>query len=159
MDELYLISCDNGHSSKGPFPLPQIQSMYLNNRIPLETLIKPATGTEWLQVREFDPALVAQRSASHSVINAAIEASHKESIREERSAIWNGLYAFLAGTLITIFTYKAASESPSGGTYIIAYGPILGGFMAFVYGLVSTIQRHLEKKRQARATAPLSPEA
>ena len=126
MDFEYLISTDNGKSVKGPFPLDQIKSMYLNNRLPVDTLVQQAGAVGWTALKAIDPALADQRVASHSLINAAIEDSEKEAIREERSAIWKGLIAFVAGSVITVFTYKVAAESPSGGRYIRSIAVLCG---------------------------------
>jgi len=49
--------------------------------------------------------------------------------------------AFLViGIFVTAGTYGAAASSPSGGMYIVAYGPILFGLISIVRGL--TRKRH-----------------
>lgn len=39
------------------------------------------------------------------------------------------------GIIITAVTYGNASTSPTGGTYIIAYGPIIFGVISIIRGL------------------------
>jgi uncharacterized membrane protein YiaA len=41
------------------------------------------------------------------------------------------------GLLITLGTYDAAASSSSGGTYIIAYGPMIVGAIRLFRGLAS----------------------
>jgi len=152
----FFISRDNGQTTKGPFPLDQIRSMYLNNRIPTDIQIKSANSDKWESLSYLEPDLARQRAAFHEQISAEIEYSDKVAIREERSAIWKGLVFFILGSVVTVLTYNAAAENPSGGTIFIAYGPVFSGFVAFMYGLVSTIQRKRAKSREARSKAETS---
>jgi hypothetical protein len=46
-----------------------------------------------------------------------------------------GAIVLAVGIGITVVTYGNASSSPSGGSYIVAWGPMLFGFIAFVQGL------------------------
>ena len=47
-----------------------------------------------------------------------------------------GLLIAGIGCAITFFTYSSASSSSSGGTYIVAYGPIIWGVVLIVKGLM-----------------------
>ena len=46
-----------------------------------------------------------------------------------------GLVLFIVGLAITVGT-KDAAESSGGGTYVVAYGPMIGGAVLFFKGLV-----------------------
>lgn len=48
-----------------------------------------------------------------------------------------GAVIFVIGLAITIGTYHAASTSSSGGTYFVAYGPMIAGLIAVVRGLIT----------------------
>lgn len=63
-----------------------------------------------------------------------------ELVRRERRSQASGQIAFGAilvavGIIVTIVTYGSASQG--GGTYIIAYGPIIFGVIRMVRGLAS----------------------
>jgi hypothetical protein len=47
-----------------------------------------------------------------------------------------GVVVAVLGIVITAATYSSASQS--GGTYIVAYGPIVGGLVTFFRGLAAT---------------------
>jgi hypothetical protein len=51
-----------------------------------------------------------------------------------------GLLA-VAGTIITIVTYSDASSDAEGGTYIVAWGPIIFGLILFFQGLIQNRSR------------------
>lgn len=48
-----------------------------------------------------------------------------------------GAAIFIVGLLITVFTYHSASTSSTGGTYFVAYGPMIIGLIAVVRGLIA----------------------
>ena len=48
-----------------------------------------------------------------------------------------GVVSLVIGIIITAATYGAASASPGGGTYIIAYGAIIFGFIDIIRGLAN----------------------
>jgi hypothetical protein len=48
-----------------------------------------------------------------------------------------GAVIFVIGLAITVGTYHSASTSSSGGTYFVAYGPMIVGLIAVVRGLVA----------------------
>jgi hypothetical protein len=48
-----------------------------------------------------------------------------------------GAAIFIVGLLITVFTYHSASSSSSGGTYFVAWGPMIVGLIAVVRGLIA----------------------
>ncbi|HEX2030852.1 MAG TPA: hypothetical protein VHL78_05560 [Actinomycetota bacterium] len=49
-----------------------------------------------------------------------------------------GALAAVAGLVVTIWTYTGASSSPTGGTYFVAYGPVIFGAFLFVQGLAAS---------------------
>ena len=51
-----------------------------------------------------------------------------------RNDIVFGLLLLVAGLLITVVTFNSASQS--GGTYIVAYGPIIVGVIKLARGLM-----------------------
>jgi hypothetical protein len=53
-----------------------------------------------------------------------------------RSQIGVGVLLLAVGVVITAVTYGSAS-TPSGGTYIIAYGPIVFGVIRIVRGVLT----------------------
>jgi hypothetical protein len=55
----------------------------------------------------------------------------------QRRAIVGGLLLFGVGAAITLLTQSAA-EASGGGTYIIAYGPIVWGIIYLLKGLLAT---------------------
>jgi hypothetical protein len=51
-----------------------------------------------------------------------------------------GAIIFVVGLIITIATYSAASSSRTGGTYFVAYGPMIIGVVSIVRGLIAVSQ-------------------
>lgn len=49
----------------------------------------------------------------------------------------HGLYWLVGGILLTVITYSAASSSKGGGTYLIAWGPMLFGGLRFIKALAN----------------------
>lgn len=45
-----------------------------------------------------------------------------------------GVVWFLAGLIITLYTYSQASASEFGGVYVVAWGPMLYGAYRVIYG-------------------------
>jgi hypothetical protein len=54
-----------------------------------------------------------------------------------RQMLYGVLWA-VGGTLVTIFTYSAASSG--GGTYVIAWGAIIFGIVDFIRGLIGWLK-------------------
>src|ERR1700757_1468654 len=48
-----------------------------------------------------------------------------------------GIVVFIVGLVITLVTYHNAASSPTGGTYLVAWGPMLFGAIAAVRGLLA----------------------
>jgi hypothetical protein len=46
-----------------------------------------------------------------------------------------GLVIMIIGIVITVGSYSAASNSPTGGTYVVAWGAIIFGGLQFFRGL------------------------
>jgi len=82
-----------------------------------------------------------QRHSTSLVQSHAIDDSFAQSIIEsERSSKRNadlviGGLLFGLGLLVTVGTYNSASQS--GGTYVVAYGPMIVGVIRIFRGLVS----------------------
>ncbi len=57
-----------------------------------------------------------------------------------RSMALGAVVAFV-GILVTAVTYSAAAVSPSGGSYLVAYGAIMFGGLQFLRGLWRWMQR------------------
>lgn len=47
-----------------------------------------------------------------------------------------GAVIFVIGLVITVATYSSASSSPTGGTYVVAYGPMILGVVYVIRGLL-----------------------
>jgi len=72
--------------------------------------------------------------------------------RRGKSLIICGSIFIAIGLVITIGTYTAA-DGPGGGTYIVSWGPIVGGLVAIIRGTV-----HVVADRRAMAQpSPLMP--
>jgi hypothetical protein len=69
--------------------------------------------------------------------------------RRGKSLIIYGAIFFAIGLVITIGTY-AAADGPGGGTYIVSWGPMVGGLVAIIRGTVHVVA-------DRRAMAPSSP--
>lgn len=51
-----------------------------------------------------------------------------------------GAVVFVIGLGITIAAYGSASSSPSGGTYVVAYGPMILGVVYVIRGIATVAQ-------------------
>jgi hypothetical protein len=74
--------------------------------------------------------------------------------RRGKSLIIYGAIFFVIGLVITIGTY-AAADSGGGGTYIISWGPMVGGFIAMIRGIIHVVA----DRRAMGQSAPLAPGA
>jgi hypothetical protein len=89
-------------------------------------------GKDWVRVRDhigaigLIPGNVKIRDVSAPVAAARPDAS--------RDMLIGGLWC-IGGTLVTLLTYKAASEG--GGTYFVAWGAILFGGLQFLRGAIN----------------------
>ena len=45
-----------------------------------------------------------------------------------------GAVVVVVGLVITVATYSSASSSPTGGTYVVAYGPMILGVVYVIRG-------------------------
>ena len=73
-----------------------------------------------------------------AVPNQNLERFQQEALREERSAaatkdIVIGLLLLVVGLVITAATYSSAARE--GGTYVVAYGPVIFGAIRIFRGL------------------------
>jgi hypothetical protein len=84
--------------------------------------------------RAHNSPLVDPTTANPGVANAAL--ARKRAIRQ----VAIGLALLVAGLVITGVTYSHASSSPTGGTYIVAWGPMLFGLVTTVRGLRALAQ-------------------
>lgn len=64
-------------------------------------------------------------------------ATHRD---QRRNAIVGGIVLLGLGLAVTVGTEAAASAN-GGGTYIIAYGPMVGGIVLLLKGLLATPPR------------------
>ena len=48
-----------------------------------------------------------------------------------------GAAFLMIGLIVTAVTYSMASSSPSGGSYLVAYGPMLYGAITLIRGLIN----------------------
>jgi hypothetical protein len=71
-------------------------------------------------------------------------------LKSARRNMWIGGVLAVAGLLVTLITYSAASSSSSGGTYFVAYGPMIFGVVLFITGLV-------ESRSASKANASAAP--
>lgn len=83
-----------------------------------------------------------QRLASVDAVRQGAE------LRSAQRSIWIGLALLIGGIVLTIVTYSSAS---GGGTYIVAYGPVLAGVGMLVVGLLG---RAKARKASAGDAAP-----
>ena len=51
-----------------------------------------------------------------------------------------GAIIFVVGLIITVATFSAASSSRTGGTYFIAYGPMIIGVIGIIRGVIAVSQ-------------------
>jgi hypothetical protein len=97
-------------------------------------------GKSPLSVEE---ALVQRGFSKHEARGVIEDVIH--AAREVRQVVSNvgqynmaiGALLCVVGTLVTLFTYQAASNSP-GGKFIVAWGAIVIGFAQFIGGLYQT---------------------
>ncbi len=74
------------------------------------------------------PPLVAHRAPQ-------MARGARQDLRQQRIAI-GGLFIVI-GLLVTVGTYSLASSSPGGGTYFIAFGPVIFGIYSVARGLTT----------------------
>lgn len=72
----------------------------------------------------------------------AEDARLKEAERASEAAKANrsmliGALLFIGGTAVTVVSYSAAASSPGGGTYVVAYGAIIGGLIQLLRGFAA----------------------
>src|SRR5690348_6717633 len=71
--------------------------------------------------------------------------------RRGKSLIIYGAIFFVIGLVITIGTY-AAADGPGGGTYIVSWGPMVGGLVAMIRGIF-----HVVADRRAMGPSSMMP--
>lgn len=59
-----------------------------------------------------------------------------------RNRIIAGVIFLVIGLLISLGTYEAAASSPTGGTYLVAYGPVIFGAYLLLSGLLGRRAPH-----------------
>jgi len=100
---------------------------------PLVTHVEPGIEIPWHAGKGPLPMPGAPTPQS-----ADAQRAHRRSLGIRNMVIGGALA--LVGILITAGTHEAA-VSGGGGTYLIMYGPIIGGGLMFVQGLVQTASR------------------
>lgn len=79
------------------------------------------------------PGFAMPRGPLHQPNNSLSSVVRKRGLRQ----VMIGAAIFIVGLLITVFTYHSASSSSSGGTYFVAWGPMIVGLIAVVRGLIA----------------------
>jgi hypothetical protein len=71
-----------------------------------------------------------------SQVAPAPTAAAKHALRQ----IAVGVAMFVIGLVITLVTYHNAASSSSGGTYIVAWGPMIVGGVTAMRGLIALVR-------------------
>ncbi len=91
---------------------------------------------------------------------APVRRASGRDLREQR--LLGGAILLLIGLVVTGGTYALAASSPGGGTYLIAFGPVLLGIYYLARGLMTpagmpALQRRARTRPTAVAAAPSYP--
>jgi hypothetical protein len=79
------------------------------------------------------PGFAMPNAPIHQPVNSLASVVRKRALRQ----VVVGAVIFVVGLVITIATYGSASSSSSGGTYIVAWGPMIGGLITMIRGFVA----------------------
>jgi uncharacterized membrane protein len=79
------------------------------------------------------PAVVATRTTS--AVSRAVR------------TIVLGVAVAMIGLIITIVSYHSASQNPNGGTYLVAFGPIIFGALAVFRGSRALVAGHRANRK------------
>jgi uncharacterized membrane protein len=96
----------------------------------------PAPGPSPLQPSPEMLAMQAQRARKQGI-----------------AAIVIGVALLVIGVAVTVATYASASASSTGGTYIVAWGPIVFGPIAAIRGFVTLARAQAEADRAPRGVS------
>jgi hypothetical protein len=58
-----------------------------------------------------------------------------------------GVVVAMIGLIITIVSYHSASQNPNGGTYFVAFGPVILGALAVFRGSKSLVSAHRANRK------------
>jgi hypothetical protein len=83
-------------------------------------------------------SLTPMTAEDQAGLEAARGVRKQASGKQGRTQMVIGGVLVLVGLIITAVTYSGASSSSSGGTYIVAYGPVIFGLILFFQGLVAS---------------------
>jgi hypothetical protein len=124
---IYLI--DQNDDYKDDYSRDEIQKLIDENKIGLNTEIWTESWNKWKKVNETDFNL-------EKAINVRIKKKRNYLKRDSDSkkAILVGAIWFILGVWITVGSYREASN---GGTYYVAWGAIIYGFIKLFKGLAN----------------------
>jgi hypothetical protein len=86
-----------------------------------------------MQGEGIQPAQLAPDEAA--ALHEHRAAEHAAGSRRSKVRIILGAILVAGGLIATIVTYTIASSKPSGGTYILAWGPIIFGLVLLIQGI------------------------
>lgn len=154
-------------SKKGTLPMPKVRGLsYSGGKLTVEYGEGPAIQT--VQFVDLSQGGFKSRSATQqleaklrgALTLAPVTAEDQANLQQARMVrsqqagkrgrtrmAIGGVLAVI-GAVVTIATYSAASSSSSGGTYLVAWGPMVFGVILFIQGLVESrsAQREQEKR-------------
>ncbi len=144
-------------SKKGTLPMPKVRSLtYGGGKLTVE--YGDSGNYQTVQFVDMSRTGLRANSATRDLerklrstvqtvpISAEERAGYEQSVASRKVAtgkqgrtqmVIGGLLA-VVGIIITIVTYSNASSNPTGGTYFVAYGPMLFGAILFFQGLAAS---------------------
>ena len=115
---------------------PRTAKQMLKLNLPPETPVTESSlNGEWFVAGNFDFKALCEEE--EGVGNDEIETpqrQHRTSLRD----VVAGLILMIVGIVVTSISYNNAS---GGGTYIVAFGAIIGGFIQFLKGLTGEVDK------------------
>ncbi len=96
-----------------------------------EAEIRSWLGKKGVASKRIDQIIIRARARAHRDIEEMDEVVHDADLHAERQKhMTRGALWFAGGALLTLFTFTSASTS--GGTYIVAWGPMIYGLIRMV---------------------------
>src|SRR5262245_46867146 len=94
--------------------------------------------------REIERQLVGKGldAESASIVVRNLRDVQTDAVRSagKKNMIYGALWC-VGGTLVTVITYASAASSPTGGSYVVAWGAIVFGAIQFFRGLSQSTGR------------------
>jgi len=106
-----------------------VQSVYNYAAQQLQNGVSPSQVESQLLQQGLDP------DSARRVVFDLTHARTKAINSEARSNMLYGALWCVGGTVVTVLSFGAASSSPGGGSYVVAYGAIIFGAIQFFRGL------------------------